>query len=72
MKKILLYFALIFSLSFTSEAQKGTSVDYFGRLPKKIIPDNSIMSSYKIKTDIRDYDLKGNLIREKSVSGEYT
>lgn len=72
MKKILLYLAFIFTFSFTTEAQKETPADYFDRLPKKIISDNSIISSYKIKTDIRDYDLKGNLIRDKSVSGEYT
>jgi hypothetical protein len=73
MKKLLLYFALAYAMSFNvAEAQKRTLVDYLDQLPKDLILDNSIIRSYQITTDLMDYDLKGNFIRKTSVTGEYT
>jgi hypothetical protein len=73
MKTLLFCFALACTMTVTvAEAQKRKKVDYPARLPKDLELDNSTIRNYIMTTDYFDYDLKGNFIRKRRVTGEYT
>lgn len=73
MKTSLFSFAVVLAMSMnTAQAQERNGFDYPDRLPKDLELDNSAVRKYIMTTDYLDYDLKGNFLRKKRVTGEYT
>jgi len=70
MKIVILLLTLALTANF-SFAQTGKIADYFKSLPKGLKIDNSIRS-YKMITDYYNYDLKGDFLSRKRVSGIIT
>lgn len=73
MKTLLFYLIPAFAMLFNvAQAQKRTQIDYLGQLPVGLELDNSIQRKYTMITDYFDHDLKGNFIRKRRITGEYT
>ncbi len=73
MKALLFYLITAFALLFNvTQAQERTLVDYLNQLPESLELDNSIQRKYRMTTDYFDYDLKGNFLRKRRLTGEYT
>ena len=73
MKTLSFYLIPVFAMLFNvAQAQQGTPIDYLDQLPKCLELDNSIIRKYTMTTDYFDYDLKGNFLRKRKLTGEYT
>lgn len=62
-------FVMVFNVT---QAQKETRINYLDQLPENLELDNSIERRYIMTTDYFDYDLKGNFLRKRRITGEYT
>jgi len=73
MKTLSFYLIPVFAMLFNVvQAQEKTQLDYLDQLPEGLELDNSIQRKYIMTTDYFDYDLKGNFLRKRRLTGEYT
>ena len=73
MKTLLLYFAVACTMSFkVAEVQKRNPASFPEKLPGDLELDHSTIRKYIMTTGYFDYDLKGNFLRKRRVTGKYT
>jgi len=64
-------FVIVFTFHWAS-AQQINPTDYLSSLPNNIELDNTVKRSYQMTTDYYDYNLKGDFLNKKRVTGTIT